>query len=96
MTHEEIFKKPNGDKVKVQCRLRVEYFTKVFSYDIDVWVCKKGKRTYLQVEYSDNIQFRRSSFEERQHLKHKAFSEHVTEEQLLEVKLKTWNLLKPI
>lgn len=64
MQVEEIFKREDGSKVKVNVRISID-FRDVYR-DIEVSVCPKGKRTFNNVHSTDDYSWRALNKEDRQ------------------------------
>lgn len=87
---ETILKRPDGSKVKIVVRSA--------SYDLTVYKCEAGKRTWIEVpETINNYQYRNlpSDRNVRQQWVLQKQLEVVTPQEIYEAKIKLWESLKP-
>jgi hypothetical protein len=85
MTHEKIFKRVDGSKVKLTAKLAIEWT----SYSQPRWKfechhCAQRKRTWVDVVDTDSYQWRRLSPEERLKSEMRDVLKYVTKEEIRE------------
>ncbi len=99
MRHEKLVINSNGDKINIRVTFWLSYDKP--NYSVDLSICKKGKRKFIDVLFDDyalsfsDYSYRRLSIEERAVYRLNKFKEYVTEEQILEAKNELWNKLSP-
>lgn len=94
MQHEKIIRKKDGSRVKII----VNFYTDSFrndgaSYNHNVTTCKKGGRKFLELD-GGNSYSNRTSIERRKMREVK--KETVTPDEILQVKLELWEMMKPV
>lgn len=90
LSHEKIFKRPDGSRVKIH----VVHETR---YHAQVWVCAPNKRTFRHVSLSDDYRYRALPFggEARDQMEMAHILEHCTREEIQETALELWEANKP-
>jgi len=92
----QILKRPDGSKVSIQVRLSVDYdHVGEFIYEEEVEVCGKGKRTLIDPCDRESFQYRKLDMRERARYRHEVYRKVATAEEILAVKMKLWEMLKP-
>jgi nucleoside-triphosphatase THEP1 len=91
---EKILRREDGSRVRIIVRAG-EYRMTSFKYMTEVHVCKKGKRTWFSVTDINSHEYRRLSSDERDSYVRQKQLEVVTEDEILQAKLKLWETLKP-
>ncbi len=97
MQHEKVFVRKNGDNVIISVELLIIGASGVSAFKYTACVRKrlKGKLKWFNVHNSDDYSFRKLSIAERREYIEKVNLQHVSAEEILEVKTELWNLIKP-
>jgi len=95
MNAEKIYTRPNGDKVKIEARLETASFTLYFKWEVKVFTCEKGKRTWFSIINTNDYEYRKISFDARPAFILEKQLSVVTPDEILEVKTMAWEKLKP-
>ena len=92
----QILKRPDGSRVSIKVTLAVDHdHVGEFIYKEEVEVCAKNKRTWTEAFDRDNYAYRRMDRTSREAYKLVAFRKVATAEEILAVKMKLWETLKP-
>ena len=94
MTHEKIFKRPDGSRVKVEVTFWCDSRDGA-NYRFQVSKCLPGKRTFISPTSTDDYEWRKLSMPERIAFNVRKYLEIATPAEILETKLELWNKLKP-
>ena len=94
MTHEQIIKRDDGTRVRIAVRFWINASRP--EYDIYVYTCGKGKRTYRHCFDMDGWEYRAMSMEVRRTYKQNEYLKFVTQKEINTAKLAAWNLLNPL
>lgn len=95
MQHEKIIKRPNGDSVKIWTRLIIRDWDGAPKYMVSVFVKPIKKKTWESIRNADNYTWRRLDTKGHEEFDMNKFLEHVSAEEILEVKRELWKLLEP-
>jgi hypothetical protein len=96
MRHETIFKRDNGDCVKINTSVYLDNYRSMNAvYRISVDVKPKGKKKWVNVHSSDDYEWRRLSTEKRYEYEMNIYLQHVSQDEIMEAKLELWQLLNP-
>lgn len=93
MRHEEIIKRPDGSKVRIDVYFWLNHDKP--RYDVNVYRCDKGKRTWRGCYDEQSYEYRRLSIEDRQGFKFQKQKEFVSDEEIIQAQMVIWNKLKP-
>lgn len=97
MTHEKIFFRPDGSKVKIVASLSIGYFTgDAAKWDYFVLSCEPKKRIWRGVVDEDDYAYRALSMADRKKKSEAGYLKFVTKEEVLSAKMELWEKLKPI
>lgn len=94
MNHEEVFKRPDGSKVMIRVNFWLNNI--VPNYDITVYKCEKGKRTWRGTIDTDDYKYRSLSPDDRKTFRREKILEFVTKDEILQASSVIWNKLKPV
>jgi len=91
------FKRIDGSRAKIICELTLSYASDIPNYKIQVWFCPSNRRKFTFVDITNNYQYRIFEFNspERKLMELDENLKYVTAEEMLLVKNKLWQLLKP-
>ena len=92
--HEKIFKREDGSRVKIVADL-MNYRLFDFEYRTSVYTCKKNKRSWFGVVNTDSYEYRGLSMDDRRKAEKAAQLKIVSKDEILQVKIELWELLKP-
>lgn len=92
MHHEKLVVNKEGDKINIRVNFWLSYNKP--SYDIDLFICKKGKRKFFNLSF-DDYAYKSLSMDDRMVYRYNKFKEYVSEEQILEAKNELWQKLSP-
>ena len=93
MNHEKIITKENGDKVKINVSVYLNYNTAV--YKLSLSLLPKGKRKFVQISF-DGYEYRQLNMEQRREYELKEYLKEVSENDIYQAKIELWEKLKPI
>lgn len=91
---ETILKRPDGSRVKIVARITGRYYSEI-GFDVIVYVCKPGKRTWESLIDENDFGYRRLSLDNREKMLKQKQLEIVTPQEIYEAKLKLWESFKP-
>lgn len=95
LKHEKVFKQEDGSRMKVV----VSFFSLTSSrtprYEVDVYLCEPGKRTWSSVVNSSSYHFNRMSVEDQHRAKLAKCREVAGDERVAEVAKELWQLMTP-
>ena len=94
MNHEQIIKRDDGTKVGITVRFWLNATRP--EYDIYVYTCDKGKRTYRHCFDMDGWEYRALSMEDRRAYTQNQYLKFVSQEEINSAKLAVWQLLNPL
>ena len=96
MKAEKIFKREDGNQVKVTAHIFIEHYSNSTPmWSVSVETREKGKKNWLGVHSENDYTWRRLSTEDRRAYVKDEQLKHVTEAEIQEVKMELWLLLKP-
>lgn len=96
MKHEKILKREDGSRVKICVSIHTkDYGVSNAEFRSFVLTCKKGKRTWCSTYDSNDYRFRALPMHEREKFAENSQFNSVTKEELKDVKLELWNMIKP-
>ncbi len=93
MIHDKIFKRENGDKVKITVDFYIDRHDKP-TYNIHIFLCENGKRKFNQLSF-DDWNFRNLSMDERSNYRRNEILKHVSNEEVLDTISELWNRFSP-
>lgn len=94
MRHEKIFKNNNEGRLKIVCSVYLEFHRSV-KWNVTIYICKKGKRTWKDIIDTDNYSFRALSIEDRQKFIKQKNIEIAGIDRINETMLELWQMMKP-
>lgn len=94
MIHEKIFKRENGDKVKIYVNFYTDRHDKP-TYNIHVYLCGKDKRKFVELYFDDDWNYRNLSMEERCNYRRNEMLKYVSNEEILDTTSELWNKFSP-
>tara|TARA_R110000850_G_scaffold35526_1_gene94625 strand:+ start:153 stop:449 length:297 start_codon:yes stop_codon:yes gene_type:complete len=94
MNHEQIIKRDDGTRVSIAVRFWINATRP--EYDIYVYICNKGKRTYRHCFDMDGWEYRSLSMEDRRAYTQNEYLKFVSQEEINTAKLAAWQLLNPL
>ena len=99
MYHEKIFKRADGNQVKLRAKFYDNRYTSndTINYEVEVYHKDKGKRIWKSVSkrIGDEYAYRKLSVDDRRIYEHHENLKLVTEDEIFETKLELWEMLKP-
>jgi hypothetical protein len=94
MNHEQVIKRDDGARVKITVNFWINA-TRA-EYDVYVYTCGKGKRTYRHCFDMDRWKYRALSMEDRRTYTQNEYLKFVSQEEINTAKLALWQLLNPL
>ncbi len=94
MNSETILRRGDGTRVKIESDVYLHHSSKA-KYSVDVSICKKGKRKFIDVVDGDNWERRKLSMEDRKKWDLEQQLKHVTIEEIMSALFELWEKLKP-
>ncbi|MDH3382097.1 MAG: hypothetical protein OEL54_05290 [Flavobacteriaceae bacterium] len=94
MTHEKIFKRDDGSKVKITVRIMYSFLYDV-KYSLHVMTCGKRKRKFQKTFDYDDYEYRKLGDKERTVFAKKKYLEHATKEEIDIVASELLEKIKP-
>lgn len=95
MEIEKIFKRPDGSKIKVSASLTSFGYNYDLKWRFNIWQQLPGKKKWLNPIDTDGYSYRRLSMQEREDFEEIEKLKFATPEEILEVQLELWELIKP-
>ena len=96
MRHEKIFKRDNGVKVSVRVKFLCQLFSEQHRWEVRVYVCGKGKRTWLPLFSEEDYWFRKLSAEEKEKAHINSALQVATTQEIEATALELWQRLSPV
>ena len=93
MNSETILRREDGTRVKIDSDVYLQHSKAI--YRINVLLCKKGKRKFIDVVDGDNWERRELSMEDRKKWDLEQQLKHVTIEEIMSALFELWEKLKP-
>ena len=94
MNYEQTIKRDSGIKVKIRVMFWINATRP--EYDINIYTCSKGKRTYQHCFNMDSWEYRVLSIEDRITYTQNEYLKFVNQEEINTAKLAAWQLLNPL
>ena len=94
MTHETIIKREDGSRLQIYVTVHLDTI-KGAVYEVLLYRCEKGKRTFVNVIDSDNYTWRKMSVEDKAIHKQETFAKYLSLEEIQTAKEELWQKLKP-
>ena len=97
MQHKKIVKREDGKQYQICVDVFIDVFFGVYAtYQVNVYYRQKGKRKWFSVEKDIcDHEYRSMTMEERRDYDDYNNLRYVTNEEIYEVKIELWNILKP-
>ena len=93
ITHKKIVKRPCGGRARIDVWFSENY--RAGEFKTQVYLCEKGKRTFIPTTNTDDYRFRSLSMDERANKNINDQMDAVGSEALLAAKLELWESIKP-
>jgi hypothetical protein len=96
MRHEKIFIREDKSKVSLTVSIDISTYSRTpIEWDFSVAICEPRKRTWKYVTNKDDYSWRKLSMEDRAKYDRSMYLKHVTTEEVLEVQMELWEMIKP-
>lgn len=95
MTHEKIFSRPDGSRIKIIVSFYVGYMRSEMKWDYTVLACEPRKRTWRGVVNIDDYNYRKMPIDKRIEMVKKEYLNFVSKEEIVAAQTELWEKLKP-
>ena len=92
--YEKILKRGDGSRVKIKVRFYTDY-SNHHEYGVEVYTCKKRKRTWIEACDIDSYEYLVLGWKERDVVRMRDYLKVVTKAEIQEAKICLWEKLKP-
>lgn len=96
MTHEKIFSRPDGSRIKIIVSLNIgDMRGDKINWGYTVLTCEPRKRTWKGVTNTDDYNYRRLSMDQRVEARKQEYLKFASKEEIVAAQTELWEKLKP-